>query len=228
MAEIIQMNEHSWRVEDTGVRFFVLEGTEKALLIDSGMNTPDAREIAEKIMKKPLELLNTHGDRDHISGNGAFESFYMCAAEEENYRTKGGEGKIRAIKEGDIIDLGDRPLEIIEIPGHTPGSIAILDINNRILISGDSVQDGKIFMFGPFRSLEAYIPRMRKLLTYTDRFDEVWPSHGSIPVKGDIIPKLIEGAEAILAGKAEGQPVERFGFKAVLYQFEEAGFLYNE
>ena len=225
MAEIIQMNEHSWRIEDNGVRFFVLEGTEKALLIDSGMNTPDAREIAEKITKKPLELLNTHGDRDHISGNGAFESFYMCPAEEENYRTKGGKGEIRAIKEGNIIDLGDRPLEIIEIPGHTPGSIAILDINNRILISGDSVQDWKIFMFGPYRSLEAYIPSMRKLLTYTDRFDDAWPSHGSIPVKGKLIPKLIEHAEAILAGKAEGQPVERFGFKAVLYQFEEVGFL---
>ena len=29
----------------------------------------------------------------------------------------------------------------------TPGSIAILDINNRVLIAGDSVQDGNIFMF---------------------------------------------------------------------------------
>ena len=41
--------------------------------------------------------------------------------------------------QGDIIDLGDRPLKIIDIPGHTPGSIAILDVKNRVLISGDSV-----------------------------------------------------------------------------------------
>ena len=44
MAEIIQIDEHSWRIEDSMVRFFVLEGTQKALMIDSGMNTPDARQ----------------------------------------------------------------------------------------------------------------------------------------------------------------------------------------
>ena len=227
MAEIIQMNEHSWRIEDNGVRFFVLEGTEKALLIDSGMNTPDAGEIAKKITKKPLELLNTHADVDHISGNGAFDSCYMCAAEEENYRAHGAKGNIRAIKEGDVIDLGDRPLEIIEIPGHTPGSIAILDINSRILISGDSVQNGIIFMFGQFRNMENYVGSLKKLMTFTDRFDSIWPSHGDIPVTPDLIPKLIGYAETILAGKAEGQPVERFGPNVMVYKFEEAGFLYN-
>lgn len=227
MAEVIQMNEHSWRIEDNGVRFFVLEGTEKALVIDTGMNTPDAREIAEKITKKPLELLNTHADRDHISGNGAFESFYMCAAEEENYRAHSEKGEIRAIKEGDIIDLGDRPLEIIEIPGHTPGSVAILDINSRILISGDSVQNGIIFMFGQFRNMENYVGSLKKLMTFTDRFDSIWPSHGDIPVTANQIPKLIEYAETILTGKAEGKPVERFGPNVMVYKFEEAGFLYN-
>ena len=227
MAEIIQVDEHSWRIEDNGVRFFVLEGTEKALLIDSGMNTPDAREIAEKITKKPLELLNTHVDRDHVSGSDAFESLYLCAAEEENYRAHSGKGNIRAVKEGDIIDLGDRPLEIIEIPGHTPGSIAILDINSRILISGDSVQNGIIFMFGPLRNMETYVGSLKKLITFTDRFDCIWPSHGDIPVTADLIQKLIEYAETILAGKAEGQPVERFGPNVLVYQFEEAGFLYN-
>ena len=69
---------------------------------------------------------------------------------------------------------------------------------------------------------------MKKLLKYTDRFDSIFPSHGSIPVEPDIIPKLIEDAEQILAGKAKGNPVERFGMKAVLYCFEEAGFLCDE
>ena len=72
MAEIIRMDADTWRIEDTGVRFFVLEGTEKALMIDSGMNTPEARQLAESVTKKPLELLNTHADRDHISGKNPF------------------------------------------------------------------------------------------------------------------------------------------------------------
>ena len=76
-----------------------------------------------------------------------------------------------------------------------------------------------------FRNLKEYVPSMKKLLKYTDWFNSIFPSHGSIPVEPDIIPKLIEGAEQILSGKAEGKPVERFGMKAVLYRFEEAGFL---
>ncbi len=228
MAESVQINSDTWRIEDNGVRFFVLEGTMKAMMIDSGMNTPDAGEIAERLTSKPLELLNTHADRDHISGNSAFDHFYMNPAEEENYRAAGGVGTVIPLSEGQIIELGDRPLEIIEIPGHTPGSVAILDINRRVLISGDSVQDGNIFMFGRFRNLKEYVLSMKKLLKYADRFDSVYPSHGSIPVESGIIPKLIEGAEKILAGKAEGNPVERFGIKAVLYRFEEAGFLCDE
>ena len=35
-CEIIPINENSWRIEDSGVRCFLLTGSEKALLIDSG------------------------------------------------------------------------------------------------------------------------------------------------------------------------------------------------
>ena len=228
MAEIVQIDSNTWRIEDNDVRFFVLEGTEKALMIDSGMNTPDAKAIAESITAKPLELLNTHADRDHVAGNGSFSSCYMSPAEEENFREAGGKGTILPLCDGQIIDLGERPLEIIEIPGHTPGSVAILDMNKRVLISGDSVQDGKIFMFGKFRNLKDYVPSMKKLLNYTDRFDKIYPSHGTIPVEPDMIPKLIDYAEQILSGKAEGKPVELFGMKVTLYRFECAGFLCDQ
>ena len=150
MAEVFKINETTWRIEDGGVRFFLFCGTEQAALIDTGMNTPDAKEIAESLTNLPLILINTHGDPDHISGNVLFTDFYMCPNEEDNYRAHNGKGNIIPIHEGDVIDLGERPLLIIEIPGHTPGSIAILDQNNRILVSGDSVQDGNIFMFGEF------------------------------------------------------------------------------
>ncbi len=85
MADIIQINDSSWRIEDNGVRFFLMAGTEKALLIDSGMNTPDARQIAESITKLPVMLLNTHADPDHISGNGSFDHFYMHPDDEDIY-----------------------------------------------------------------------------------------------------------------------------------------------
>ena len=225
MSEIIQMNETTWRIEDGMVRMFLLTGTKEALLIDSGMNTPNAKEIAESITDLPVKLLNTHADGDHISGNEAFENFYMHPLEERNYRFRGRTGTILPVQQGDVLDLGDRPLEIIDLPGHTPGSIAILDVKNRVLIGGDSIQDGRIYMFGEHRNLPDYIASLEKLSAYEGRFDEVYASHSTVSVDPGIIPKLIVGAKQILAGEAVGEEIDMFGKSVLLYQFEFVGFL---
>ena len=86
MAEVIRINEKTWRIEDGGVRFLLLCGKEKAALVDTGMNAPDARRTAEGLTDLPLILINTHAD----PGNSAFSEVYMSSAEEENYRNFGG------------------------------------------------------------------------------------------------------------------------------------------
>ncbi len=202
-CEISKINDNTWIITEGGVRFFLLQGTEKALLIDSGMFTDNARDIAESLTDRPVSLLNTHADRDHIGSIGQFEEFYMHPDEEENYRQSGKGGTILPVREGDILDLGGRKLEIIHIPGHTPGSIGILDIDARVLISGDPVQDGAIYMFGRFRDLPTYVKGLEHLQTYADRFDEIWPSHATLPESPAIIGRLIDGAKKILAGEAE-------------------------
>ena len=225
MAEIIKINDNTWRFEDDSVRFFLLCGTKKAALIDSGMNASDARKLAEGLTDLPLLLINTHADPDHISGNDAFDEIYMSPKEDGNYRENGGTGDFHPVHEGDVIDLGDRPLRIIDIPGHTPGSIAIIDEKNRILISGDSVEDGNIFLFGNMRDIDRYIESMKHLLTFTDMFDEIYAMHGSFPVKCDLIGKLIEGAQLIRDHRAEGRIVNVFGRDVVFFRFPYAGFL---
>ena len=170
-------------------------------------------------------LINTHADPDHISGNGAFAEVYMSPAEEENYRNFGGKCEILPVKEGDEFDLGGRILRVIDLPGHTPGSIAILDVENRVLISGDTVSDSNIFMFGPMRNLDRYIDSLEHLSELQGQFDEIYPMHGSFPASPDLIGKLIEGAKEIQAGKAEGKEVEFYGNKALLYKFPYAGLL---
>ena len=216
--QIIQMNQNTWRIEDGGVRLFLLTGTEKALLIDSGMNMHNARDVAAGLTGLPLSLLNTHADRDHIGSNEQFETFYMHPAEEPFYRRSGKPGAIIPVRDGDVLDLGGRALEIIHLPGHTPGSIAVLDVQNRVLISGDHIQaNGNIFMFGSHRDLEAYVRSLERLETLRDRFDEIWPSHGDIPIGPDVIRKLCEGALDILAGKTQGVPAEIHGTAIMVY-----------
>jgi glyoxylase-like metal-dependent hydrolase (beta-lactamase superfamily II) len=50
----------------------------------------------------------------------------------------------RALNEGDVIDLGDRALEVLHLPGHSPGSIALFDRAQDTLYSGDVVYDGEL------------------------------------------------------------------------------------
>ena len=128
--EIIKINETTYRIEDNNVRFFLLTGTKRALLIDSGLTVTNAREIAEGLTDLPVSLLNTHSDPDHIASNHQFESFYMHEAESFFYfNIMHKTGELIPLKDGEIIDLGDRPLEIVTLPGHTPGS-------GRLNISG--------------------------------------------------------------------------------------------
>lgn len=225
--EIIKINEKTWRIEDGGVRFFLLAGTEKALLIDSGMTVHNAKEIAESIVDLPIELLNTHADMDHIGSNAEFERFYMNPAEASNYyHGQNRSGEIVPVTDGDIIDLGGRKLEIVTLPGHTPGSIAVLDPVTRALISGDPIQDGNIFMFGVQREMHAYILSLEKLEEkYKGRFDTIYPSHGTFPVSPEIIPALRDGAKRVLAGEAECEELEMHGNKIKRYNVGVAGFL---
>ncbi|MCR4905206.1 MAG: MBL fold metallo-hydrolase [Clostridiales bacterium] len=223
---IIKINENTWRIEDGGVRLFLLAGEEKALLIDSGMNMNNARDIAAELTPLPLSLLNTHADRDHIGSNDQFETFYMHPAEEANYRRSGKSGTILPVVEGDTLDLGNRELRIIHLPGHTPGSIAVLDVQNRVLISGDPIQEhGHIFMFGEHRNMKDYIASLEHLETFADQFDEIWPSHADCPIRPDVIRRLHDGAEKILAGEIQGKPTEIHGLQIVVYDLGFCAFL---
>lgn len=211
-CEIIQINGSTWRIEDGGVRFFLLTGTEQALLIDSGMNVHNARDIAAGLTALPVSLLNTHADRDHIGSNEQFAEFYMHPAEEPLYRRSGKPGTILPVREGDVLDLGGRELRIIELSGHTPGSIAVLDVNSRVLISGDPIQrHGRIFMFGSHRDMAAYIRSLEHLEAYLDQFDEIWPSHAALPVPPETVRQLHDGAQAVLKGEIPGTAAQMFG-----------------
>lgn len=224
--EVIQINENTWRIEDGMVRFFLLAGKKKALLIDSGMTVCNAREIAGELTDLPVELINTHADIDHVGSNAQFEAPYMNPAELSNYHnTQHKSGEITPVWDGDEIDLGDRPLKIIAIPGHTPGSIAILDINARMLFSGDPIQDGGIFMFGIQRDFTAYRHSLLRLKKMEQEFDQIYPSHGSCPVGKEMIDALIAGASKVMDGEITAYPGDFHGVSLKIYDVKVAKFL---
>lgn len=226
--EWIKINDTTYRYEDKGVRFYLLLGSDYALLLDSGMQVRNAKELVAQVTTLPVKLFNTHTDPDHIGSNEEFDEVMMNPAELVNYRKPHTSQSIIPVYDGDIIDIGGRPLKAIHLPGHTPGSTALLDMNSGMLFSGDPVQDGKIFMFGPMRELSAYILSLRRLMTFNDEISEIYPCHGTCPVSKEIIPKLIEGAERVERGEVTAEPLEMFGHKVAAYNIGAAVLLCDE
>ena len=50
----------------------------------------------------------------------------------------------RLLEHGDVVDLGDRVFEVLHVPGHSPGSIALWEAATGVLFSGDAVYDGPL------------------------------------------------------------------------------------
>jgi glyoxylase-like metal-dependent hydrolase (beta-lactamase superfamily II) len=80
------------------------------------------------------------------------------------------------LAEGDRIDLGDRAFDVLHLPGHSPGSIGLLDAKAGLLIAGDAIYDDEMLDELPGSSIPDYLATMRRLLTLDVRL--VLPGHG--------------------------------------------------
>ena len=79
-----KIDERTWRYDEEGVRFFLLEGSQKALLVDSGMKTHNARDLAEELTDLPL-MLPSIGEAIYCGCGGYFDD--GGRAREENMLT---------------------------------------------------------------------------------------------------------------------------------------------
>ncbi len=67
------------------------------------------------------------------------------------------------VDEGDTIELGDRRLEVLHVPGHTPGSIALWEAATGVLFSGDTAYVDARLQFHDLDAAEASLTRLRDL-----------------------------------------------------------------
>lgn len=197
------------------------------------MGPGDLKSEVEKLVGDlPVMLVNTHGDSDHIGCNGQFETTYMHPSEFAYYavKCKKGDAKPLPLHDGETIDIGGREFEVILTPGHTYGSIVLLNRKERFLVGGDSILK-IVFIFGPQRNLRALIDSLKKLRDhYFDAFDTVYTAHFDCPIDKNFILQELSAAESLLAGELTGVdpgeiPLEGPDFKpAALYMKGESGF----
>ena len=222
--ETIMIDEGAWRFEENKmVRAFLFVGTEKAMVVDTCFGAGDLKTVVEGLTDLPVMLVNTHGDHDHTGGNEIFGEVYLHPSEYANYATHADCSNLRPLWEGDVIDIGGRAFEVILLPGHTPGSIALLDRENRIILTGDSVASSPIFMFGPFRNLPSLILSLEKLEALSGEYDQIYPSHGNFPLDVEAVRVQREAALRLLAGELSPQDPMR-DIPAKMYIYGKAGF----
>jgi glyoxylase-like metal-dependent hydrolase (beta-lactamase superfamily II) len=83
----------------------------------------------------------------------------------------------RTLDEGDVVDLGDRALSVLHLPGHTPGSIGLWDEERAMLFSGDAVYaEEPIIDTTPTSNVRDYVATMERLRPI--RVDVVHAGHG--------------------------------------------------
>ena len=193
--------ENFWIIEQGGVRCFLFEGEDMALLVDAGFGG-DLKSVCEKLTDKPIQLILTHADGDHTGAHRQFGPVMMHPAEFSYFETRNGSmPQAIPVWEGETIDIGTFCFEVVLISGQTPGSIALLEREKRFIITGDTVGNVPVFMFGQGRNLPAYLAAIRKLKSMADAFDVIHPSHGKGPLTKEVLTKLCLLAADILAGK---------------------------
>ena len=156
-----KIRENIWQIEeDEGVYCTLIMGRDMAILLDTGYGNRNLRAFVEAAISTPYMVINSHGHPDHIGGNHWFdpvnaakEEWDVIAHFEERERTY----QLNEIKAGQQISMGDLHIEIVSLAGHTKGSIGLLIQEEKLLISGDALNEGLwLFNYGSLSMKELY------------------------------------------------------------------------
>lgn len=107
----------------------------------------------------------------------------------------------RHLSDGMQFDLGGRTLEVIATPGHTPGSICLLDVERRYVYTGDTCcAMGVLLMLDHSCPVETFQRSILRLKAESARFDKNWPAHHELPLDHSWMDDYLGCAERILSG----------------------------
>ena len=171
---------------------YLLNGSERSLLIDTGLGICNIYDEITRLTDKPVTAVATHIHWDHIGGHEFFPDFFAHGAElnwlngefpltmeqikgmvvdrcdlpedfdVDNYEFFQG-NPTRVLKDNDEIDIGDRFVQIVHTPGHSPGHMCFWEKDRGYLFTGDLVYKDTLFAFFPSTDPEAYLNSLKRI-----------------------------------------------------------------
>ena len=222
-----QLDEHTWVGSGHVMHnesFYLLEGNNGALLIDCGTKIADLDKIVAAITKKPIMLVATHVHPDHVGAATYFPEIYINPADTVNIPKflANFKGLVKYLKDGEIIDLGGRKIEVLFTPAHTPGSTTYIDESARYGFSGDSFGSGNLLLTGTFKQLIATCEKASAFMEKNE-IKYFYPGHffGKNIETTQRILDLISLSKDVLSGKVKGQenPEAMHGLNLIVSQY---------
>ena len=234
-----------------GEQSFLIEGSDKALLIDGLSGVGSLKAFVRELTELPVTLVNTHGHVDHIGANFEYKEVYiapediplMYAHSDMEMRlgfaksgamfaplptepklsdvTVPGPVKTLPMKNGDIFDLGGVKLEVIAVPGHTRGTVVFLDRDRRIVYSGDACNRNTLVYGEESASIEEFKESLLHFKEFQPAFDGLWGGHGGAMEQPEIIDSAIALCDEIMAGTDDAVEAVGFTGKACWYAKEK-------
>lgn len=197
------MNIKAFQFNMFGVNTYIVWDPESknAAIVDPGMISDyDTRQVEKFIDDNSLQLkhlVNTHLHLDHTFGNDFIKKRYNMETEantNDAFLGNQRQGQARmfgidkpieplsvdvALKDGDKIQLGEDYLLVIEVPGHSPGSIALYSPSSKFVITGDALFQGSIGRTDlPGGDHEQLIGSISQKLFTLPPETTVYPGHG--------------------------------------------------
>ena len=106
--------------------------------------------------------------------------------------------KVYPLYDGDVFDLGDRTVEVVEVGGHNAGSIVLIDHKTRIAYTGDACNGNTLLEFDNSLPVISYMRNLLHLKEHQQEFDRMYGGHEIFDAS--LVDEAIETVAKVVAG----------------------------
>ena len=247
-----RVSEHITRIRGVIQEFmYLVEGKDRALLIDTGCGVGNIAAYVETLTALPLTVALTHGHYDHCGGMYRFDEVYLNEEERIptaiHYTEAKGEKiakehgfsedpdavtrirdiRMRGLSDGQVFDLGGVEVETVCCPGHTVATMAMLIRPDRLLLTGDACHWITYLHFESGLTVERFQKSLVRLQKRESEWDSLLLSHPIDAAPKSLIPEMIGRCDQLLSRKTEGLVFEKFDDTCLHYVAKKEGELAN-
>ncbi|MFB6319618.1 MBL fold metallo-hydrolase [Saccharicrinis sp. FJH54] len=225
---------------------FLIISDKKAILIDAGSGENKKESIYHTVSgltNKPITLILSHFHFDHIGfitdfdrivifdtqlpGKNRFaDSTLLLTKKETLNRDSLLLHLAYQIETRKDLDLGNRTIQILNTPGHSPNSITVIDKTNKYIFAGDLVYNGLLLI----DDMDSYLKSIDLLRSVSNNKYRIYGAHGKPGLKRGILDELKEALSSFRSDRSSFMPVEQtdfYGTKKDVYRMGTVSFIHG-